>query len=175
MLQCSLCLFPIQPLGTVSAVASASLSVLLSRYASITPLAWFGIFCLLMIVCWSILGKLVKQDLNLSLKYQATRKEKAKYDWKEINMKDGKKRFKTVKYLIMALTTLYVPVTRNSLQMLTCAPKYAYSQWQCVENVTNGVISTQDSPSAGHLFYGAPQELQDPMSCVDHYLYRIDR
>jgi hypothetical protein len=92
--------------GTVSALAAASLSVLLSRVASITPIAWWVIFSLLMIVCWGVLGRLVKQDLNLSLKYQASRAAKAKYDWKEINMKDGKKRFKVVKYLILALTTL---------------------------------------------------------------------
>ena len=99
--------------GTVSAVFSASLAVLLSRYASITPIAWWAIFFLLMVVCWGVLGRLVKQDLNLSLKYQATREAKAKYDWKEINMKDGKKRFKVVKYLILALTTLYVFFSRT--------------------------------------------------------------
>ena len=60
-------------------------------------------------------------DLGARVKFQASRQEKAKYDWKVINAKDGK-RYWRIKILILALTSLYAPASRNAIQRL-CAQR----------------------------------------------------
>ena len=109
---------------------SASLASLLRGYASITSWYWYLIFFFLMLVCWTILYCAMRGHTNVSLRYQATRADKAKHNWKLKNEKSMFE-YKKIKYLLLALMTIYVPVTRNSLQMVFCAPKYAYAQYKC--------------------------------------------
>ena len=88
-----------------------------------------------------------------------SKNEKDKLNWNEVNKKSMFK-FKQVKYLLLALTTLYTPVTRNALQMVLCAPKYAYANYECFDNNTNAKIST---------FYLSPQEDAAVGTCIDGY------
>ena len=39
-------------------------------------------------------------------------------------------------YLLLLLMSIYVPVTRNSFQMIACADKYAFDQYRCEPNST---------------------------------------
>ena len=87
--------------------------------------------------------------------------DKKKSDWKEIN-KVSMFKFKQVKYLLLALTTLYTPVTRNAIQMALCAPKYAYGKYNCFLNNTNTQVRK---------FYASPQESEAVNSCVDGYMF----
>ena len=66
---------------------------------------------------------------NVSLRYQATRADKAKHNWKLKNEKSMFE-YRKIKYLLLALMTIYVPVTRNSPNGLL-RPKYAYAQYKC--------------------------------------------
>ena len=46
---------------------------------------------------------------------------------------------------------------------MLCAPKYAYSKYACVDNITGVAL--------GRTFFAAPMEATDPESCVDHYIF----
>ena len=116
--------------GNVSFILNLGISKLLEAYGAITPLVWYGLFTAITIVLWSILYCSIQGDLDIGLRMQATREEKEKFDWKSINKK-SKFRFKKIKYLILALTSLYAPVSRNILQMFVCADKYAYARYTC--------------------------------------------
>ena len=70
--------------------------------------------------------------------------EKDKKNWKEIN-KVSMTKFKQAKYLLLALTTLYTPVTRNAIQMALCAPKYHYAKYDCMVQKKEGAAFTKDS------------------------------
>ena len=89
--------------------------------------------------------------------------DRSSKNWKEINLKDGKKKYRRIRYLLFFLTTIYVPVTRNGMDLLLCAPKYAYSKYACVDNITGVAL--------GRTFFAAPMEATDPESCVDHYIF----
>jgi hypothetical protein len=88
-------------------------------------------------------------------------------NWKEINRKDGKRKFKIIKAMLFLLTSLYVPVTRNCLDVLFCSPTYAYSKWECYEVLKDKTTSA--SPSRE--FFASPLEIKAQNSCVDHYEY----
>ena len=90
-----------------------------------------------------------------------SKKEQKKFDWKELN-KVSMFKFKQVKYLLLALTTLYTPVTRNAIQMVLCAPKYAYGKYACYLNNTDQLVRT---------FYASPQEPDDQNTCVEGYMF----
>ena len=70
--------------------------------------------------------------------------EKDKKNWKEIN-KVSMTKFKQAKYLLLALTTLYTPVTRNAIQMALCAPKYHYAKYDCMVQPKEGAAFKKDS------------------------------
>ena len=71
-------------------------------------------------------------------------------------------KFKQVKYLLLALTTLYTPVTRNAIQMTLCAPKYAYAKYACYLNNTDQLVRK---------FYASPREPEDTNTCVEEYMF----
>jgi hypothetical protein len=133
--------------GNVSSVLSASLSSLLRGYASITSWYWYLIFFFIMLVCWTMLYCAMRQHTNVSLRYQATREAKAKHNWKLKNEKSMFE-YKKIKYLLLVLMTIYVPVTRNSLQMIFCAPKYAYEQIKCTPKSGSPVTYRYVEPAA---------------------------
>jgi len=129
-----------------------------SVQAAMNPILWFWVFLLLAIVCWIRLSCLMDTGKFAGLK-MLSKKDKDKMNWKEIN-KTSMFKFKQVKYLLLALTTLYTPVTRNALQMALCAPKYAYASYECFDNKTNAKLRT---------FYLSPQEDNAVGTCIDGY------
>ena len=65
-----------------------------------------------------------KVGLNVEVKAR-------KFDWKKQNQKDGGSRYRKVKYLLFLMTSIYAPVSRNAIQMIWCADKYAYARFKC--------------------------------------------
>ena len=122
--------------GNVSAVFGMGLIRLLSYFtdvkAALNPNMWYFIMLLLMIICWSWLSCFMDTGKYAGLK-MLSKAQKAKKDWKEIN-KISMTKFKQTKYLLLALTTLYTPVTRNAIQMALCAPKYHYAKYDCLKD-----------------------------------------
>ena len=90
----------------------------------------------------------------MQLRFQATRAAKAKFDWKKKNEKSMLE-YKKIKYLLLILMTIYVPVTRNAMQMIVCAPKYGYDQYKCTPNGTD-TTGTDLVYSDSSLIRGSP-------------------
>jgi len=149
--------------GNVAALLSMGFTRMIGFFTSVqaamNPTLWFWVFLLLAIVCWIRLSCLMDTGKFAGLK-MLSKKDKDKMNWKEIN-KTSMFKFKQVKYLLLALTTLYTPVTRNALQMALCAPKYAYANYECFDNTTNAKLRT---------FYLSPQEDNAVGTCVDGYM-----
>ena len=145
--------------GNISAILSMGFTRLLSYLtdvkAALNPIMWFWIFLLVTIVCWIRLSCFMDTGKYAGIK-MLSKKEKDKHNWKEINKK-SMFQFKQVKYLLLALTTLYTPVTRNAIQMALCAPKYAYDKYECQTNIT-GEWKTDDKVGS---FYAAPQTVNE--------------
>jgi hypothetical protein len=151
--------------GNVAAFASASVQSLLRGYADLPAIYWFLVFMLLALVFWTVLGVEMRGMTDLQLRFQADRQSKDAQDWTEINRKDGGRRFKKVKYIMLLLMTIYVPVTRNSFQMVACADKYAFDQYRCEPNGTDqGVFYVYDQRGG---FAGATKcTCADPAQCA---------
>ena len=145
--------------GNVSNFISASFANISLFAKAMTPINWFLVFFLVMTVCWLVLFSKMDLKINDMIKMKKTRDKK---NWKEMNRKDGKRKYKIIKAMLFVLTSLYVPVTRNCMDVLFCSPTYAYSKWECIDNATGKVL---------HDFYAAPNEVHAPHSCVDHYEY----
>ena len=148
--------------GNIAALASMGLTNLLSFFtdvkAALNPIMWFWIMFVLAFGCWIALSCEADPRKYAKLKIE-TQEDKDKANWKEINKK-SMFRFKKVKYLLLAITTLYTPVTRNALQMVLCAPKYAYSKYECLNNATGAKVKQ---------FYCSPQEDKATGTCVAGY------
>ena len=149
--------------GTVSKFLALGFSSLLGYFnvvqAALNPVMWYFIFLAIAAICWLRLSCFMDTGKTMTLKL-VSKDQRDKYDWKEIN-KHGMGKFKQVKYLLLALTTLYTPVTRNAIQMMFCAPKFAYSKWDCINNST---MKTEKK------FYASPQEPDAPESCIVGYM-----
>ena len=159
--------------GNLAALFSASFTSLISYAGDFapSPLGWYWTIFVLTFVFWILLcissPTTSKQSTEL-----ISKKSLKKREWTEINKTSTGKcsKFNKVKYSVLALTSLYVPLTKNSTEMLLCSPKYAYSLWECVPNVTNA-----HRPLAGHQFYAAPQELLEVQTCVDRLVMSSER
>ena len=96
-------------------------------------------------------------------------------NWDEINKQSTGRcsKFNRIKYLLLILTTLYAPMTKNAVEMMLCSPKYAYGKWQCMPSSNHTDLSPP--PLSGHQFYAAPQELLREVSCIDALLMSAER
>jgi hypothetical protein len=159
--------------GNLAALFSASFTSLISYAGDFapSPLGWYWTVFVFTFVFWILLcissPTTSKESTEL-----ISKKSLKKGEWTEINKTSTGKcsKFNKVKYSVLALTSLYVPLTKNSTEMLLCSPKYAYSLWECVPNVTNA-----HRPLAGHQFYAAPQELLEVQTCVDRLVMSSER
>ena len=132
--------------GNVAQVASASVQSLLRGYADFPAIYWYIMFSVGAFIGWAILAGEMRSMLNLDMRFNVDRKSKQELNWSAINEKDGKFRYKKVKYLLLFLMTIYVPVTRNSFQMIACANKYAAAQYRCEPNSTeHGIFYVYDT------------------------------
>ena len=109
--------------GNVASLLSVSFGYLLEFVKSITAVHWYFIFAVGAFIPWIMLIFFMRRDLNLDLRFAATREAQAKLSWKRRNEK-GKTTFYLIKATILACTTLYAPVTRNCLQMISGHEKY---------------------------------------------------
>ena len=147
--------------GVVSSFASASFSTISIFAKAVSPIEWFWVFALIMFVGWMILARFMDFRKHIGLRIKSDRDQSK--NWKEINRKDKKCKFNFIQKLLFLLISLYVPVTRNALDMVMCSPKYAYTKFQCVKD---GV--------EGRVFFGSPVEHLDPKSCIAHYEFIPD-
>ena len=94
--------------GKVAAIASMGLARLFSYFGPVqkilTPVIWFWIFIVLTVVCWTRLSCFMDTGKYSGVK-MLSKDAKDKLNWKEIN-KISMFKFKQVKYLLLALTTL---------------------------------------------------------------------
>ena len=130
--------------GNLASLASVSFGRLLAFIEAITPTAWFFIFLIAALIPWGMLIFFMRRDLNLDIRFAATREAKAKLSWKRRNEK-GKMTFYTIKATILACTTLYAPVTRNCLQLIAGHKKY-YPTYACS-------IGNCDDPNYGGMAF----------------------
>ncbi len=109
--------------GNIASVISVSFGTLLASVRSIPPITWYFIFLVAAVIPWVMLVYFMRRDLNLDIRFAATRAAKAKLSWKRRNEK-GKTTFYVIKATILACTTLYAPVTRNCFQIIAGDNKY---------------------------------------------------
>jgi hypothetical protein len=146
--------------GNVASFFSVSLSYLLEFIKTITAINWYFIFAVAAFIPWLALVYFMRRDLNLDVRFAATREAKNKLSWKRRNEK-GKMPFYVIKATILACTTLYAPVTRNCLQMIAGHQKYF--------PVLNTSTTMLDRPQSGVMEPCSVMDCADP----NYNLYAI--
>ena len=92
-------------------------------------------------------GDIDKVGLNVEVRAK-------KFDWKKQNQKDGGSRYRKVKYLLFLMTSIYAPVSRNAVQMIVCADKYAYARFRCESLSRSNVSDPNEIPMVDETSYG---------------------
>ena len=145
--------------GTIAKIMSLAVSDLLKYAISISNLAWWWIITVIAILALVMVLNFFKQDVGKDISKVGLNVEvKArKFDWKKQNQKDGGSRYRKVKYLLFLMTSIYAPVSRNAIQMIWCADKYAYARFKCetfhFDNATGTNIADAE-PIFGYLSKG---------------------
>ncbi len=145
--------------GTIAKIMSLAVSDLLKYAISISNLAWWWIITTISMVALLVVLNFFKQDVSKDIDRVGLNVEVSakKFDWKKQNQKDGGSRYRKVKYLLFLMTTMYAPVSRNAIQMIVCADKYAYARFKCetinYDNAT-GTNKVVGEPQYGYLSKG---------------------
>ena len=130
----------------IASFFNASFSYVFAKVDAVKPVHWYFIFFFVAIIPWCILLFKMGKDLNLDTKFAATRKAKKMLSWEYRNRKNPWEG-KFIKGLILICTTLYSPVTRNSLQMVLRANKYFAATYKCPETD----VQFESSPSLSQI------------------------
>ena len=112
---------------------SLAISDLFKYIISVSALTWWWIITVIAGINLILVQNFFRQDVSgdidkVGLNVEVRAK---KFDWKKQNQKDGGSRYRKVKYLLFLMTSIYAPVSRNAVQMIVCADKYAYARFRC--------------------------------------------
>ena len=142
--------------GTIAKFMSLAISDLFKYIISVSALTWWWIITVIAGINLILVQNFFRQDVSgdidkVGLNVEVRAK---KFDWKKQNQKDGGSRYRKVKYLLFLMTSIYAPVSRNAVQMIVCADKYAYARFRCESLSKRNVSDPNEIPSVDETSYG---------------------
>ena len=134
--------------GRIAEIMTLAISDIMKYWVSFSPLVWFWIvtavsFCAVLLLFWYFNVDVPHQGAKSKKKVSdlsSNDKENGEaLDWHKQNQKDGGRRYRRIKFMLFFMTTMYAPVSRNAMQVIACADKYAYARIKCtiINNITN--------------------------------------
>jgi hypothetical protein len=126
--------FPIafeQFFGRLAEFISLAISDIMKYWVSFSPLVWFWIVAAVSCATVGILFRYFNVDVPAQSKKKVSdvAQNGHAFDWRKQNQKDGGQRYRRIKYMLFFMTSMYAPVSRNAMQVLACADKYAYAHF----------------------------------------------
>ena len=142
--------------GTIAKFMSLAISDLFKYIISVSALTWWWIITVIAGINLILVQNFFRQDVSgdidkVGLNVEVRAK---KFDWKKQNQKDGGSRYRKVKYLLFLMTSIYAPVSRNAVQMIVCADKYAYARFRCESLSKKNMSNPNEIPSVVETSYG---------------------